>query len=121
VVRCELEFLSTIPRLGREEKKSNSPPCPRKKRGDKDGAASLLAYFLDAVFQHVHRDVRFFFRYYQRGAEADGAGAAAQEEDALFEGALYDLIALGGGVLFGGLVFDDVDADHEAAAADVAN
>ncbi len=57
--------------------KSNSPPCPRKERGDKDGAASLPAYMNDALFQHIHGYICFLFGHYQRGAEADCAGAAA--------------------------------------------
>ncbi len=63
--------------IGNGRRKSNSPPCPRKERGDKDGAASLPVDLHDALFQHVHRDISFFFGDYQRRAQSDGTRPAA--------------------------------------------
>ncbi len=70
------KFVSTFPGSGAEEGKSNSPSCPRKERGDKERGSLcrsrlLLAHFPNALFQHVHGDIRFFFGYNQRGTKAD--------------------------------------------------
>src|SRR5580698_9827450 len=73
------EFVFTIPRSGMDGRKSNSPPCPRKERGDKDGAASLLAYLIDALFQHVHGNIGFFFRHHQRRTQPDRTRPTTEE------------------------------------------
>src|SRR5580698_1476932 len=52
----------------------------------------LLSHFLDALFQHVHGDVGFFFGHHQRRAEADRAWAAAEEQEAVFEGLFDDQV-----------------------------
>src|SRR5256714_2825 len=74
----------------------------------------------DAFFEDVYGYVGFFFCDHQGWTDADCAGAASQEEDAVLEGLFYNSIALGAGVFLGELVFHDIDADHESAAAHVA-
>ena len=59
---------SALPEVGTDDEDSKPPPGPRKARGDKDGAALLLADLNDTFFQHVQRNVCLFFGYNQRGA-----------------------------------------------------
>lgn len=56
----------------------------------------------------------------QRGAEADAGFAAAKDEEAALEGQFDYFVAHGACGGAGLLVFYDLDADHEAAASDVA-
>jgi len=55
----------------------------------------------------------------ERRREADGVFAAAEDEKATLEGQIDDAIADKGRGFTGALVFDDLDADHETASADV--
>ena len=57
----------------------------------------------------------------ERRRDADGARPAAQEENAPLEGQFDDAVALGRAIFLRLLVFDDFDADHQAAAANVAH
>ncbi len=50
----------------------------------------------DGLFQHVHGDVGLFFGHDERRGDADGAGAAAEEQDAAFEGEFQNAVALFG-------------------------
>ncbi len=81
----------------------------------------FLFYFADAGFEGLQGEVSLFFVDYERRREADGVGAGTEDEQAFVEGEIDDGIAQVGGFFLGALVADDFDADHEAAAADIAD
>ena len=76
---------------------------------------------MDAVFEDVEGDVSLWLVDDERWAEADAGFAAAEDQEAAFEGEVDDLVAHGAGGRAGFLIFDDLDTDHEAAAADFAD
>src|SRR5579863_3494330 len=84
-------------------------------------ASVALAHDGNRFFQRIHGDFSFILGDDQRRRDADGARAATQEENSAFEGELHDFVALLGGIFFGLLVFDDLNADHETAAAHIAD
>src|SRR5580704_2364624 len=100
---------------------------PREKTGTGEdsrpqpNASVALAYDGKRFFQRIHGDLSFIFVHNQRRRDADGARTAAQEEHSAFKRQLYDPVALGRAVFFAILVLDDLYADHQAAAANVAN
>src|ERR1700761_8428103 len=75
----------------------------------------------DALFEDVECDVSFVLVDDERGTEADGGFAAAEDEEAAFEGEIDDLVAHRSYRCAGLFVFDEFDADHEAATANVAD
>src|ERR1700722_12073827 len=75
----------------------------------------------DALFEDVECDVGFVLVDDERGTEADTGFAAAEDEEAALEGEINDLVAHGAYWCSGLFVFDEFDADHEAATADVAD
>src|SRR5262245_248624 len=60
-------------------------------------------------------------RQYQWRRDADRVLAGAEDEEPAFEARVNDLVAFGGRALLGNAIAHELDADHEAAAADVAD
>src|SRR5439155_991168 len=58
---------------------------------------------------------------HERRREANSARSAAQEQNAALECELDNTVTLRAGVFLGLLVFDDLHADHQPAAANVTN
>src|SRR5450432_3718267 len=77
--------------------------------------------FRDSLFEDIHRNIRLFARDDERWSDANRAGAAAEEEDALGERSFDDLVAQISAVLFGLLILHDFDADHQPPSAHVAD
>src|SRR2546429_3050669 len=75
----------------------------------------------DAFIERVKGNVSFVFRNHERRREANSARFSAQEQNAAFERQLDDAVALWPGIFFRLLVFDDLHADHQPAAANVTN
>jgi hypothetical protein len=75
----------------------------------------------DALFEDVECNVGFVLVDDERGTEADGSFAAAEDEEAALEGEIDDLVAHGAYRRAGLFIFDEFDADHETATANVAN
>src|SRR5271170_3028734 len=76
---------------------------------------------LDALLEDVEGDVSLLLVDDERGAETDAGLAATEDEEAALEGELDDLVAHGSGGGAGFLIFNDLEADHQAAAADFTN
>src|ERR1700739_3597410 len=74
----------------------------------------LRSHLPDALFQHVDRCIRFVLGHYQWRADTNRARAAAQEEHSVLERPLDDAVALCVAVLFGDLVLDDLNPNHQA-------
>src|SRR5271154_7029725 len=87
------------------------------------GTGCLLRCELDALLEDVEGDIGLLLVDDEGRAEADAGFAAAEDEQAALEGEIDDLVAHGAGGCAGFLVFlstlDDLDADHQTAAADV--
>src|SRR3984893_16650567 len=81
----------------------------------------VLAGRGDALFEYIERNVGFVFADDERRRDADRARATTQKQDAALERQLDDAIALLSSVLFGLLVLDDLDADHQPVAPDIAH
>ena len=96
-------------------------PTPEGRGWDEREPIQLIPDFLDAVLEHIDRHVCFFFGDYERRADPDRAGPAAQEQDATLERHFDNSITFHDAIFLGDLVFDDLDADHQATPADVAN
>src|SRR5438445_9909371 len=86
-----------------------------------DGYLRAFADRSDALFEHINGDVRFFLGDDKRRAKPDRARPAAKEQDATFERQLDNAVALGGTVFLAQLVLNDLDADHQAAPAHIAD
>src|SRR5579862_3045640 len=84
-----------------------------------ENSLNAFAYGFDGFLEHIHGNIGFFFGNDEWRRDANSARAAAQEEDAVFKNLLDDAVAQLRTVFFGFLIFDDFDADHQAAAADV--
>src|SRR6266852_5069605 len=80
-----------------------------------------LAHDGDGLLESIDCDIGFVFGRDQRWRNANRARAATQEQNAAFEGQFDDMVALGGGVLLCLLVLDDLNADHQPAAANIAH
>src|ERR1039457_5955907 len=81
----------------------------------------LLACYCDALFQHIHGDVRLLAAHNERRSNADAVWPTSQQENAALEGELDDTIAFRDALRFGLLIGDNLDSDHQAASADVAH
>ena len=66
-------------------------------------------------------EIGLLFVNQKRRGEANSVDAGAENEEALVERGLDDAVAEVVGALFGFLVADDFDADHQAAAANIAD
>lgn len=75
----------------------------------------------DALFEDVECDVGFVLVDNERGTEADACFAASEDKEAAFEGEIDDLVAHRSYRRAGLFVFDQFDADHEAATTNVAD
>src|ERR1700677_255218 len=75
----------------------------------------------DALFEDVECDVGFVLVDDERGTEANGGFAAAEDEEAALEGEIDDLVAHGADGRAGLFIFYEFDADHEAATANVSD
>jgi len=84
-------------------------------------AAELVFERPQAFFECIGGAVGLLAGEDERGAEAQAVGAAAEGEEAALEGEHFETVAELGGALFGSLVADELDADHEAEAADGAD
>lgn len=82
-------------------------------------AAKLFCGEGDTLFENVKSDVGLVLINDQRRTQADAGFAAAEDEQAAFEGEVDDFVAHGPDRCTGFLIFDDLDTDHQAAAADV--
>src|SRR5437016_12353661 len=95
------------------------------KTGEDARPPSMLPRFVpdnfDAFIEHVKGDVSFIFGDHERRREANSARSTAQEQNAALECELDDPVALWPGIFFRLLVFDDLHADHQPAAANVTN
>ena len=79
------------------------------------------ANLLDALFQHIEGEIGLLLGDDQRRAQAQGVGAAAEEQHSLFEGHLDYVIALFSGGSLGVFVGHKLDADHQATSANIAH
>src|SRR5664280_1492105 len=84
-------------------------------------AMPLLACYRNALFQHIHGDVRLLAAHNERRSDTDTVRPTSQQQDAALEGELDDAIAFRNALRFGLLVGDNLDSDHQAASADVAH
>src|SRR4051812_21391234 len=89
--------------------------------GGASGQTPLLGDLADRLIERVDRAVGLLLREDQRRAQADRVAAGAERQDALGEHAIDDEIALLAGAHLGLAIPDQLDADHQALAADVAD
>src|SRR5215469_15356830 len=75
----------------------------------------------NAHLEDVEGYVGFLLVDDERRAEADGVFAAAEQQKAIVEGEVDDSVAERAGRFARDAVLDDLDCEHEAAAAGVAN
>src|SRR5438105_1935012 len=75
----------------------------------------------DALLEYIHRDVSFVFRHNEWRSDAYRVRATSQEQDAAFERQFHDAVPLIMSYGFSGLVLDDLHANHQATAADIAH
>src|SRR2546429_7686311 len=69
----------------------------------------------------LFRSISFVLGAHERRRQANSARSAAQEQNAALECELDDPVTIRAGVFLGLLVFDDLHADHQPAAANVTN
>src|SRR5438093_4753940 len=81
----------------------------------------VLSSQRDALIEHVDRYVSFVFANHKCRRDTYRAWTAAQEQNAAFEGQLDDPVPLLRSILLGLLVSYDLDADHQAAAPNIAH
>src|ERR1019366_298765 len=75
----------------------------------------------NALFQHIHRDVGLLAAHDERRSDADAVRPTSQEKHAALERKLDDAITFRTALRLGFFVGDNLDSDHQAAAADVAH
>src|SRR5690242_10231743 len=85
------------------------------------GDRAFLLRCGDAILENVERDIGFTLVYNQRGREPDAVFAAAENQKAALEGEIHDAITQLRRSLACRLIFDDLDADHQTAAANIAD
>src|ERR1700689_4230742 len=103
--------LSLFPR----EKKGTGENCPSPVRG-----SVILGHCRNRLLQRVHGDVRFLFAYDERRRHANSAWPASQEQNAPLESKFNDAVAFGRAIFLRLLVLDDLNPNHQAAAANIA-
>lgn len=84
-------------------------------------AVERLAGEHDAFFQNVECDIDLWLGDDQRGAQSYRAISATEQKQAAFEGKGYDVVAHLARLGATALVLDELDADHEAAPANIAD
>src|SRR5882724_221064 len=75
----------------------------------------------DALLQHVHSDIRLLLRQDERRRDAEGVFAGAQEQETALKRQFNNAVTLVVGGSLRLFVFHDFHADHQPAAAHVAD
>src|SRR5580698_10487563 len=92
--------------------------------GNDSGFAGVRVFLFNLrehIFENVERHGGFVFVDDKRRTETDGSFAAAENHEATFEGEFFHAIAQRADRFARGFIFHQLDADHEAASAHIAN
>ena len=90
-------------------------------RGPLSVFVALLCGEGDALFEDVECDVGLVLIDDERRTEADGGFSATENEETTLEGEIDNFVTHWADRCSGLLVFDEFDADHQAASANVAD